>query len=288
MPPPTTAGNHEQAQLVHQPRRYRLSGEVRTAHRDVMIDGCLQSSYRVGLESVFDPCPSTRYRPQGCGEHDLVGRLPGPCEVLDNRRLVGTRVRSLPGQHCLVHPTPVEVCADWPFEVVDEGEDLFVRLCPVESAMGIFDIAVKRTDRGIDEPGHGDPLNYLLNPRDNVANGRRGTQPKTPEEGGAERPHGGCSTRLSPSRRWSNGRVRDSGTILTMAKSVRLCSTWSMVRSARCGRRSSRPWGSHAGNGCLACYRAGIGLITESGPEPQNWPGGLREWFCHWFRFGGW
>jgi len=58
------------------------------------------------------------------------------------------------GHHHLVHPSPVEVGADRPLEVVDEGVDLLVRLSPIELAVLIGYVADERRERRVDQFGH--------------------------------------------------------------------------------------------------------------------------------------
>jgi len=97
------------------------------------------------------------WRLQRLGVHDLLGRLPDLREVLNEGRLVRHGVRALPVDHRLVHPAPVEVGANRPLEVIDEGMHLLVRRSPVEVAVLVRYVAVERDDRRVDQLGHGEP-----------------------------------------------------------------------------------------------------------------------------------
>src|SRR5207247_3372724 len=71
-------------------------------------------------------------------------------------------VRSLPVDHHLVHPAPVEVGADPPLELVDEGVHLLIRRGPVEVAVLVRHVAVERRDRRVAQLGHGEPPSRTL------------------------------------------------------------------------------------------------------------------------------
>src|SRR5664279_3075859 len=113
-------GREEQVALVDQPGPDRLSGEVGTAHGDVTSRRGLHFPDRVGVEVAFDLRPGTGCHIQRLGVNDLVGRLPDLGIVARDESLVGEGVRGFPGDHHLIHPTPVQVGADVPLEVVDE------------------------------------------------------------------------------------------------------------------------------------------------------------------------
>src|ERR1019366_8108570 len=72
--------------------------------------------------------------------------------------LIRNVVGRLPKEHRLVHTAPVEVDADRPLEVVDEAVHLRVRSTPVEIAAVVFDEAVDRRDRRVDQLAHGNRL----------------------------------------------------------------------------------------------------------------------------------
>ena len=74
------------------------------------------------------------------------------------RRANGATTRGgLPDNHQLVHSASVEVGAEEPLQVVDEGEYLLVWHCPVEVAVLVRYVAVERRDRRVDQLGHGEP-----------------------------------------------------------------------------------------------------------------------------------
>ena len=88
-------------------------------------------------------------RLEGPRVHDLVGRPP---DCAKSPPPTAHRPASgLPEDHRLVHPAPVEVGADRPLEVVDEGVHLLVGRGPVEVAVVVRDVAVERRDRRVDQ-----------------------------------------------------------------------------------------------------------------------------------------
>ena len=114
-------GREEQVALVDQPGLDRLGGKVGTAHADVTsavaficrtASGSKSRSIRV---LALDTAPAS-WSTRSCRPPAIAAaksRVDG--------RLVGDGVHGLPGDHHLVHPASVEVGADRPFEVVDEG-----------------------------------------------------------------------------------------------------------------------------------------------------------------------
>jgi hypothetical protein len=97
-----------------------------TAHGEVTLGCRFQLPDRFGVEVWFDPRPSGGGRRQRPGVHDLVGRLPDLGELPRGGRLGRGGGVGLPDVHQLVHPAPVQVGADRPHQVVDEGEELLV------------------------------------------------------------------------------------------------------------------------------------------------------------------
>jgi hypothetical protein len=161
--------------LVDQPGVDRLSREVGPAHQDVSSRCRFQLSDRFGVEVSLDPRSGAGYRLQRLRVHDLVRRLPYLREILHVGRLVGEGER-LPRDHHLVYPAPVEVGADRPLEVVDEGVDLLVRLSPVEVAFLVRHVAVERRDRRVDQFRHDDAPRWLgAPPRPSGGGGHRGS-----------------------------------------------------------------------------------------------------------------
>jgi hypothetical protein len=77
-----------------------------------VADVSLELPHYVGIELAFDTRPHAVGLGEGSGVDDLLGRLPLPCPVELDLRLVGKRVRSLLVDHRLVHPPPVEMDAD--------------------------------------------------------------------------------------------------------------------------------------------------------------------------------
>jgi hypothetical protein len=142
--------------LVHQPRPERLGGELWTAHADVTLRRCLHLPDRIGVEGSLDPGPRAGDRLQRVGVHDLLSRPPYLHEVLLDW-MVRHGVGGLSVDHRLVHPAAVEVGADRPLEVVDEGVRVLGRLGPVKVAVLVRYLAVERGDRRGDQLGHGDP-----------------------------------------------------------------------------------------------------------------------------------
>jgi len=107
---------------------------------------CLHLPDRIWVEGSLDPGPRAGYRLQRVGVHDLLGRPPYLREVLLDW-VVRHGVGGLPVDHRLVHPAAVEVGADRPLEVVDEGVRVLGRLGPVKVAVLVRYVAVERGDR---------------------------------------------------------------------------------------------------------------------------------------------
>src|SRR4029453_11554362 len=133
-----------------------------------------------------------------------------PRVVPNEGRQVGEGERGLPEGYDLVHAASVEVGADGPLEVVDEGVDLLVRLGPVEVAVLVGHAAVERLDRRVDQLGHGEPS--LDRPTYRAGVTRRRSSP----------------ARTAPPRWWTAGRDR--------------CREAGSPRPAPGRRRSPRPW----------------------------------------------
>src|SRR5215208_2148411 len=152
---PFAASHHdrrdEQVALVHQPSLERLGGELGTADDHVPSCRGFHPQDRLGVEVPLDPRVGARCRLQRPGVHDLVGGLPYLPEFAHQRRPLAERGVGLPADHRLVHPAPVEVGAEGPVEVVDEGMHLIVWDGPVEVAVLVRYIAVERRDHRVDE-----------------------------------------------------------------------------------------------------------------------------------------
>src|SRR5215210_3678336 len=97
---------------------------------------------------------SMKFGAQFVTGHAPVLSVPSPTPL---KPLVYEGVRSVPVEHHLIHPAPVEVGADRPLEVVDEGVHLLVRRSPVEVAVLVRYVAVERRDRQVDKLGHCEP-----------------------------------------------------------------------------------------------------------------------------------
>jgi hypothetical protein len=89
---------------------------------------------RFRVELSLDPRPGRGHRLQRLRIDDLVGRSPDLSEGLDVPGLVG-EVIIVPVDHHFVQPSPEEVCATGPLELVDECVHLLVGLGPVEFAV---------------------------------------------------------------------------------------------------------------------------------------------------------
>ncbi len=124
----------EQVHLVDHPGDQGLPREVRTPDREITSCGLLHPEHRLRVEGSLDPRPGTRGRVERLRVHDLVGTLPDRREVTGDGIALTDRVDGLPVAHGLVHPAPVQIGADAPLEIVDEGVHLFVRHRPVELA----------------------------------------------------------------------------------------------------------------------------------------------------------
>src|SRR5438270_14037632 len=133
---------HEQLELVHEAVLKGDSGEPRAADGQVTAGLVLKPLNAFRVKASFQPRAAARYRRQCCREDDLVGRLPDPCKVADDRGLIPGRCDRLPGDHHLVHSSAVQVGPDWPFELIEEAVDLLVGLCPVEFSSGVRNVAV--------------------------------------------------------------------------------------------------------------------------------------------------
>ena len=151
VPPPTTTGVTKRCSSSTTPRAERLGGEARAANGDVARRLGLHLSHRVCVEVPLDPSSGARNRFERPRVDDLVGRPPDLREVAHDLRLSGHVGHVLPGDHRLVHPAAVEVGADRPLEVVDEGVHLLVGGSPVKRSRLILDVAVQRCDGRVDQ-----------------------------------------------------------------------------------------------------------------------------------------
>src|ERR671911_884948 len=150
-------GCDEQLAFVDQPGPERVAGEVGTADRQLTFRRRLQLTDGLRVEVSLDPGPGRGRVLQRRGVHDLVGALPDLREVTHGLRLGSQSGVSLPADHRLVHAASVQVAADRPLEVVDEGVHLVVGHSPVEPAVVVLDVAIERCDRRVDQLGHGEP-----------------------------------------------------------------------------------------------------------------------------------
>lgn len=98
--------------------------------------------------------PGAGHRLERSREHSLLGGPPDLGEVADHRGLIGAAAHRLPEDHRFVHTTAVEVGADRALELVDESMHLIIRRRPVERALLVLDVAVKRRDWRIDQLDH--------------------------------------------------------------------------------------------------------------------------------------
>src|SRR5215213_8259645 len=167
-------GPDEQVVLVHQPGGDRMGAEGGTAHGEITLGGRLQVPDRFGVKVWFDPRPGGGGRRQRPGVHDLVGRLPDLGELPRAGRLGRGGGVGLPDLHQLVQPASVQVGADRPQQVVDEGEVLLVGCPPVELAVLVGDVAVKGRIHHIEQLGHGEPSSRVGAARPYVSSLRRG------------------------------------------------------------------------------------------------------------------
>src|SRR5438128_85634 len=87
-------------------------------------------------------------------EDDLVGGSPDLRVVAHECRLV-LEWQRFPRDHHLVHAPAVEVGTGRTLEVVHEAVHLLVRRGPVEVPALVGDVSIERSDRVVDETGHG-------------------------------------------------------------------------------------------------------------------------------------
>lgn len=116
--------------------------------------GVLHAADSVGIELALEPgagCPNFN---EHAGVDDLVECPPHLSEVGLRRRQSGFLADRLPDRHRLVHAPAVEAGTNGPFELVDERMHTGVGNRPINAAVGVFDVAVQRRDRGADELGH--------------------------------------------------------------------------------------------------------------------------------------
>ena len=141
--------------LVDQPGPDRLGGEVGTAHAEVTSRsppssaGPLRGRSRARSASWrWRPSPAS-WSTRSCRPPARSPRSPA-WQGGWSAKVCAVSQES----HHLVHPAPVEVGADRPLEVVDEGMHLLVRRSPVEVAVLVRDVAVERRDRRVDQLRH--------------------------------------------------------------------------------------------------------------------------------------
>src|SRR6266702_19648 len=167
-------GPDEQVVLLHQPGGDRMGAEGGTAHGEITLGCRLQVPDRFGVEVWFDPGPGGGGRRQRPGVHDLVGRLPDLRELPRAGRLGRGGGVGLPDLHQLVQPASVQVGADRPQQVVDEGVVLLAWCPPVELAVLVGDVAVKGRIHHIEQLGHGEPSSRVGAARPSVSTLPRG------------------------------------------------------------------------------------------------------------------
>src|SRR5215208_663989 len=156
LPPPTTIGATNRCNSLTNPA---LNAWAASSGPPTMRSRqSLHLPDRFGIEVPLDPCPGGRYRLQRLGVHNLVGRLPDLREIPHQRGPVGECGVGLPTDHRFVHPTPVQVSADQPLEVVNKGMHLLVWYSPAEIAVLVRYVVVERRDRQVDQLSHGEPL----------------------------------------------------------------------------------------------------------------------------------
>src|SRR5215218_5762856 len=156
LPPPTTIGATNRCNSSTNPALNAWaasSGPPTTRSRQ-----SLHLPDRFGIEVPLDPRPGGRYRLQRRGVHNLVCRLPDLRKIPHQGGPAGECGVGLPTDHRFVHPTPVQVSADRPLEVVNESMHLLVRDGPVVIAVLVRYVVVERRDRQVDQLSHGEPL----------------------------------------------------------------------------------------------------------------------------------
>src|SRR5262249_4970669 len=84
---------------------------------------------------------------------DLIGALPDRREI-SRDGVVIEHLGVVPAGHHVVHAPPIEIDANWPFEIVDEGVRLLVGRGPLEVTRLVRSVAVKCRDCQIDQFGH--------------------------------------------------------------------------------------------------------------------------------------
>jgi len=128
-----------------------VGGEARPTDKHFMRGSRFQLPDHCGVETPLKPGPVSGDSLEGPGKDNLVGRLPYVREVPHEGRLSGEGGIDFPACHSLVHATPVELGASPSLEVADETVHLFIWFGPVELAVFVFYIPVKRGDRRIDQ-----------------------------------------------------------------------------------------------------------------------------------------
>lgn len=144
--PRLPAANHEgpgeQPQLVDEASSNGLSGEVGPTDRHVLFHVRLHAPHGVGFEFLLHAGFRARGLGETPGEDDFVGVPPDLGEVSNVGRLVVKGV-GLKIQHGFVHPAPVEIGADPSLKVVDKGVVLLIGRPPVNTGLGVLDVAVQ-------------------------------------------------------------------------------------------------------------------------------------------------
>ena len=137
--------------LVDQPGSERVLCQARSADAHVAVCGLFHVVDRRGVEHALEPGPGSRDGVKRAGVDDLVEGTPEVGVVGLGGRHPWLVTDPLPDGHRLVHAPAVEVGADRPLEVVDEGVHLGVGHRPVEPAFPVFDVAIEGRDRRVDE-----------------------------------------------------------------------------------------------------------------------------------------
>ena len=82
-----------------------MRGETGPIHGDIVAGVALEPPDRVGIELALDPRSHAARLGEGSRVNDLLGRLPLLRSVAHVVRPAGNRVRGLPVDHRLVHPS---------------------------------------------------------------------------------------------------------------------------------------------------------------------------------------
>ena len=153
LPPPTTTGARNSE---HWSTKCDLNAwEARPGPpiRISLLAVAFSSRIASGTKALSTLRPGRGDHLQRRGEDDLVGSLPNPRKVAHDRRRSSEAGVGFPNGHRVVHLPPVQMRAGWPREVIDEPVHLIIGHGPVELAIQILDVAVKRRDYQVDELG---------------------------------------------------------------------------------------------------------------------------------------